>query len=122
MLKECIFNSCYGQISLSVHQGEFWLSFGEMQIWLCRERLRQFARKTARLISFLNQPARPNRPLSSFQKRLVRQPILTPPGQDGVEFVFSMDELLDLEVLLNGALVMIDLREFLLNHHFTVED
>ncbi|WP_460969956.1 hypothetical protein [Spirosoma migulaei] len=54
--KEPLFQSCYGQATVCRRSGGFWLDFGETQIWLCHERLRQLARKVNHLVNVSERP------------------------------------------------------------------
>lgn len=46
--------------------------------------------------------------------------MLSPPGSNGEVFVFTFDELLDLQVLVNGSLAMADLYDFLDNNQLHI--
>lgn len=108
-VSEPLFCSVYGQIRYCCYSGEFGIDFGEMQLWLCHDRLRQLARK-------VNQLIRTSGPL--HQLPVLRQFDICPPGYDGEFFRFYADELLDLQMLVNGSLVMVDLYQFLSVHQF----
>ena len=110
---EPLYSSCYGHVRACAHSGRFWLDFGEMQVWLCHERLRQLARKVNQLVKVLEQPQRPV---------VVSRLLLCPPGSDGDVFAFSGDELLDLQLLVNGSLVMAELDGFLCDRQFLLEN
>ncbi|MVM31734.1 hypothetical protein GO755_16925 [Spirosoma sp. HMF4905] len=111
--KEPLYRSCYGQSICCPKSGGFWLYFGDMQLWLCHERLRQLARKINQLVSVSERP---------HNEALSKQIILCPPGSDGEVFVFSFDELLDLQILVNGTLAMADLYDFLHDNQLHIDD
>ncbi|QMW04608.1 hypothetical protein [Spirosoma foliorum] len=47
--------------------------------------------------------------------------MLCPPGSDGEVFVFTFDELLDLQIKINGSLAMADLYDFLDNNQLHLD-
>ncbi|GAB3884549.1 hypothetical protein [Spirosoma agri] len=108
---ETLYSSCYGTIRYCPHRCQFRLYFGDMQVAMETETLRQFARKVARLadkierspITYSAQPTQ-----------------LCPPNLEGRTFSFCLDEILDLNDLLSGSLTLIELNEFLTENGFTI--
>ena len=108
-----LFCSVYGQTNYCHYSDEFRVDFGEMKIQFCHERLRQLACKVNQLISTNKQ---------AYQVAFSHQFELCPPGCDGEVFAFFFDELIDLQTLLNGSLVMTDLYQFLTNNQLHVDN
>jgi hypothetical protein len=111
-VSEPLFCSVYGQVKYCCYSGDFGIDFGAMQLWTCQERLRQLARK-------VNQLVRYSGPLHKLA--VSHQFEISPPGYEGEFFSFYADELLDLQMLMNGALAMVDLYQFLSAHQFQLE-
>jgi hypothetical protein len=110
--KEPLFQSCYGQATVCLDSGGYWLDFGETQIWLCHERLRQLARKLNQLVNVSERPHE-----QAFSQQLM---VCLPDSYDTVS-VFSFDELLDLQALVNGSLAMVDLYDFLHDNQLQID-
>lgn len=106
-----LFYTIYGRIRYCHYSGEFKIDFGDMSLWLCHEQLSQLTRRVNQL----------TRAIGPQYLSVTRQVAITPPGCEGEQFRFYVDELLDLQTLLNGARVMIDLYQFLDDHQFTLE-
>ncbi|MVM33950.1 hypothetical protein GO755_28200 [Spirosoma sp. HMF4905] len=107
-----LFCSVYGQITYCCYSAEYSIDFGALQIWVCQERLRQFACR-------INQLVQVKSPL--HQSPFSHTVDICPPNCDGEAFRFAVDELIDLQTLLNGALVMIDFYQFLDANLFRIE-
>jgi hypothetical protein len=108
-----LYCSVYGQVHYCRHRGEFWIDFGDLQVWICQEQLHQLSQQINQLIRVYN-------PL--VQLPLSRQFDLHPPGCRGKCHRLFADELLDLQMLIDGSLVMCELYQFLEDNQFRLAD
>ncbi|MCK8495746.1 MULTISPECIES: hypothetical protein [Spirosoma] len=108
---EPLFSSLYGQVTYCRYSDEFRVNFGEMQIWLSQEYLRQFARRVSQFVTVHE---------SLHQFPLSHQFDICSPGCDGEIYRFYPDEILDLDTLLSGSLVAVDLYSFFDTNDFLV--
>ena len=108
---DSLFSSLYGQITYCRYSSEFNLNFGGMRLWVGHEQLRQVARRVNGQVRVLYAQPRP----------VDDQVDICLSGYYGDTLRLYPDELLDLQTLLNGALVMVDLYQFLSDHQFRLD-
>lgn len=109
---EPLFGSLYGQVTYCRYSSEFNLDFGDLRLWVGHEQLRQVTRRVNGQVRALYAQPRP----------VDDQVDLCLSGYHGDALRLYPDELLDLQTLLNGTLVMVDLYQFLSDHQFRLEN